>query len=78
MGSPPGGALPSHGSKSLRKSSEFKVQKDGVWSLRLPFYRSSLCHVAAKKARGTAALTYDYGGHGLLIVGAVTMGMACN
>ena len=38
--------------------------KDGVFSLGLPSYRSSLYHVAAKKACGTSALTSDYG-HGL-------------
>ena len=38
--------------------------KDGAFSLGLPSYRSSLYHVAAKKACGTSALTSDYG-HGL-------------
>ena len=34
--------------------------KDGIFSLGLPSYRSSLYHVAAKKACGTSALTSDY------------------
>ena len=38
--------------------------KDGIFSLGLTSYHSSLNHVAAKKARGTSALTSDYG-HGL-------------
>ena len=38
--------------------------KDGVFSLGLPSYRSSLYHVAAKKVCSTSALTSDYG-HGL-------------
>ena len=40
------------------------MRKDGAWSLGLPFYPPSLSHVAAQKARGTSALTTDYG-HGL-------------
>ena len=39
------------------------MRKDGVWSVGLAFY-SALSHVAAQKARGTSALTSDYG-HGL-------------
>ena len=38
--------------------------KDGVCSLGLPSYRSSLYYVAAKKVCGTSALTSDYR-HGL-------------
>ena len=38
--------------------------KDGGFSLGLPSYCSSLYHVAAKKSRGTLAISSDYG-HGL-------------
>ena len=37
---------------------------DGVWSLCILSYRSSLYHVAAKKVHSTSALTSDYG-HGM-------------
>ena len=57
---PGSSASVSHGSKSLRKSSKLIVLKDGVFSLGLPSYRSSLYHVAAKKVCGTSALTSDY------------------
>ena len=57
---PGSSASVSHGSKSLRKSSELIVLKDGVFSLGLPSYRSSLYHVAAKKVCGTSALMSDY------------------
>ena len=60
---PGSSASVSHGSKSLRKSSEL-VLKDGVlvWVYRLIVLLSY--HVAAKKARGMSALKSDYG-HGL-------------
>ena len=61
---PGSSASVSHASKSLRKSSELIVLytyiKDGVFSLGLPSYCSSLYHVAAKKVCGTSALMSDY------------------
>ena len=51
------------------------MQKDGVWSLGLPFYPPLSC-VAAQKTCGMAALTSDYG-HGLGSASSLPQNSAC-
>ena len=60
----PGLALPFHMALNLCVRVASYSAKRWSWSLGLLSYRSSLYHVAVKKACGTSALSSDYG-HGL-------------